>query len=94
MQCHALRTTVIFNRDVTVSSRVFSYDRNVSDSAADVVIRVFDETLFRIFAKHETRKNAPVFRKFREFHEFRKIKFSRFSCFAKVIIFAKLAKLD
>ncbi len=25
--------------------------------------RVFDETLFRIFAKHETRENAHVFRK-------------------------------
>ncbi len=53
--------------------------------------RVFDKTLFRIFAKHETRENAPVFCEFREFG---KIKFTRFSCFAKVIIFPKLAKLD
>jgi hypothetical protein len=30
--------------------------------AERITSRVFDETLFRIFAKHETRENAPVFR--------------------------------
>ncbi len=52
-------------------------------------IRVFDETLFRIFAKHETRENSPVFREtfasfvsfarsnFRDFRVSRKLQFSR-----------------
>jgi hypothetical protein len=44
--------------------------------------RVFDETLFRIFAKHKTRGNAPVFREifasfarsnFRDFRVSRKL---------------------
>ncbi len=43
---------------------------------------------------HETRNSQKCSRISRNFREFRKIKFSRFSCFAKVIIFAKLAKLD
>jgi hypothetical protein len=38
--------------------------------------RVFDETLFRIFAKHETRENAPVFREtFASFASFTKRNF-------------------
>jgi hypothetical protein len=53
------------------------------------VDRVFDETLFRIFAKHETHENAPVFREifasfasfarsnFRDFRISRKLSFSR-----------------
>ncbi len=46
---------------------------------------VFDETLFRIFAKHETREHAPVFRETFAGFERRNIKFARFSCIAKVI---------
>ncbi len=36
-------------------------------------IRVFDETIFRIFVKHKTRENAPVFRE----------TFARFVSFAR-----------
>ncbi len=57
--------------------------RKVGSHCAD---RVFDEILFRTFAKHETRENGPVFREtfasfarsnFRDFHLSRKLKFSR-----------------
>ncbi len=41
--------------------------------------RVFDETLFRIFAKYETRKNAPVFREiFASFASFARSNFRDF----------------
>ncbi len=42
-------------------------------------IRVFDETLFWIFAKHETRENAPVFREtFANFATFARSNFAIF----------------
>ncbi len=40
----------------------FGCHEKLSNRQGTPAIRVFDETLFRIFAKHETRKNAPVFR--------------------------------
>ncbi len=41
--------------------------------------RVFDETLFRIFAKHETREYAPVFREiFASFASFARSNFRDF----------------
>ncbi len=44
-----------------------------------VSCRVFDETLFRIFAKHETRENAPVFREtFANFASFARSNFRDF----------------
>jgi hypothetical protein len=42
-------------------------------------VKVFDETLFRIFAKHETRENAPVFREtFASFASFTRSNFRDF----------------
>ncbi len=58
--------------------------RKSSGWSRGVMIRVFDESLFRIFAKHETRENAPMFRKtfvsfarsnFCDFHVLRKLLF-------------------
>jgi hypothetical protein len=41
--------------------------------------RAFDETLFRIFAKHETRENAPLFREtFANFASFARSNFRDF----------------
>ncbi len=43
------------------------------------VPRVFDETLFRIFAKHEIHENAPVFREiFASFASFARSNFRDF----------------
>jgi hypothetical protein len=58
------------------------FELNDANTGKLVQTRVFDETLFRIFAKHETRENAPVFREtfasfassnFRDFRVSRKL---------------------